>query len=434
MNKNNIAIVGLSWGDEGKGKFVDYLAQKADIVVRFQGGNNAGHTVVVDDQKYKFHIMPSGALQEKEVVIANGLVVDPKVLLEEIDKIKELDKSLNLKLSSTAHVILPFHKTLDGLEEQAKGKYAAGTTKRGIGPAYADKAARWGIRVFDLINPIILKEKITRLYEIKKKIICAFDPDWCDDIEAIYNEYKGYGDRLKQYVVDTACYLNEQIDSGKRIIFEGAQATLLGIDHGYYPYGTSSNANALGICPGTGVPPKKIGTIIGVVKAYTSRVGQGVFPTELFDDTADQIREQGQEFGTTTGRPRRIGWLDLFNIKYSIMINGIENIVISLLDALEGVNPLKICVGYELEGKRLSSWQIQPEIIEKCQPIYKEFKGWKAKTAKEWSEIARQGFNALPDEMKSYVQAIKEELNIEIAMVSIGPNRSDTIVLKEDLF
>ncbi|MBN1803604.1 MAG: adenylosuccinate synthase [Candidatus Lokiarchaeota archaeon] len=433
MNKNNIAIVGLSWGDEGKGKFVDYLAQKADIVVRFQGGNNAGHTVVVDDQKYKFHIMPSGALLEKEVVIANGLVVDPGVLLEEIEKIKEIGKTLNLKLSSTAHVILPFHKILDGLEEQAKGKYAAGTTKRGIGPAYADKAARWGIRIYDLVNPDLLKEKLTRLYEIKKKIICAFDPNWCDNIDEIYNEYREYGDRLRQYVVDTASYLNMQLDLGKKIIFEGAQATLLGIDHGFYPYGTSSNANALGISPGTGVPPRKIGTIIGVVKAYTSRVGQGFFPTELHDNIADQIREQGHEFGTTTGRPRRIGWLDLFNIKYSIMINGIENIVISLLDALENVDPLKICVGYELEGTKLSSWPIQPEIVEKCKPIYKDFKGWKSRSAKEWSEIARKGYDALPDEMKSYIQAIKEELNVEIAMISIGPNRSDTIVLKDDL-
>ncbi|MFX1237253.1 MAG: adenylosuccinate synthase [Promethearchaeota archaeon] len=433
MNKNNIAVVGLSWGDEGKGKFVDYLSQNADIVVRFQGGNNAGHTVVVENQKYKFHIIPSGALLEKEVVIANGVVVDPKVLIEEIEKLKNIGKKINLKLSSTAHVILPFHKVLDELEEKIKGKYAAGTTKRGIGPAYADKAARWGIRIFDLINPDILKEKLNKLYEIKKPIINTYDPDWNDNLDSIFNEYKHYGEILKPYVVDTAWYLNKQLDSGKKVIFEGAQATLLGIDHGFYPYGTSSNANALGICPGTGVPPKKIGPIIGVVKAYTSRVGQGMFPTELFNSKAEQIREQGHEYGTTTGRPRRIGWLDLFNIKFSLMINGIDYIVISLLDALENITPLKICTGYELEGEKLSSWPIQPEIIKNCQPIYRTFEGWKSKSSSEWSEIAKQGYTALPESMKNYIEAIKQELKTEIAMVSIGPNRSDTIVLKDNL-
>lgn len=434
MNTNTIAIVGLSWGDEGKGKFVDYLAQKADIVVRFQGGNNAGHTVVVDNVKYKFHIMPSGALLEKEVVIGNGLVIDPKVLLEEIDKVKNGGRNLNLKISSTAHVIFPFHRVLDGLEEESKGKFAAGTTKRGIGPAYTDKAARWGIRIFDLINPEILKEKLARLFDLKKKIINAYDPDWNADLNEIYEEYKAYGEKLKQYVVDTAYYLNKQIDEGKRVVFEGAQATLLGIDHGLYPYGTSSNANALGISSGTGVPPKKIGKIVGIIKAYTSRVGGGNFPTELTDETAHQIREQGHEYGTTTGRPRRVGWLDLFNIKYGIMINGIDSVIITLLDALEGIPSLKICTGYDLNGKPLKYWPIQAEIIDKCKPVYKTFDGWEPRTGEEWSEIASQGYDALPDNMKVYIQAIKDELQIDLAMISIGPNRNDTIELNKNLF
>ena len=431
---NNIAIIGLSWGDEGKGKFVDYLAQKADIVVRFNGGNNAGHTINACGVKYKFKLMPSGAPLEKECVIANGCVIDPKVLLEEIDSLKKLKKKINLKLSSTAHVIFPFHRILDGLEEKSKGKYSAGTTKRGIGPTYSDKAARWGLRIYDLINPEILKPKLEMLYKIKKNLIQIYDPNWDVDSKAIYDEYKSYGEQLKPYVIDTAYYLNQVVDSGKKIVFEGAQGSLLCIDHGFYPFGTSSNANALGISAGTGIPPKKIGKVLGIIKAYTSRVGEGKFPTELFNNTSEIIREQGHEYGTVTGRPRRVGWLDLFNIKYGIMLNGIENVVITLLDALEGISPIKMCTGYELEGKTLDSWPIQHEIIEECKPVYKTFDGWDKRTREEWLEIAEKGYDALPETMKIYIHSIKEELNTEIAYLSIGPDRRETIVLDDKLF
>ncbi len=424
----------MSWGDEGKGKFVDYLAQKADVVVRYQGGNNAGHTVVVNNVKYKFHIIPSGAVLEKEVIIGNGVVVDPGVLLEEIENLKKNDKKVNLKLSSTAHVIFPFHKVLDGLEEESKGKLAAGTTKRGIGPAYADKSSRYGVRIYDLINPEILKGKLSKLFEIKKKIINSYDPDWDADFETIYNNYKVYGEKLKPYVIDTAFYLNKIIDSGKKVVFEGAQATLLGIDHGMYPFGTSSNANALGICSGAGVPPKKIGKIVGIIKAYTSRVGGGFLPTELNNEIGVQIREQGHEYGTTTGRPRRVGWLDLFNIKYSTIINGVDSVIITLLDALEGVNPIKVCTGYELGGELLENWPIHSEIIEECKPIYETLDGWEPKSHDEWSQIAKQGYDAIPENMKKYLDFIEEQLKIEISMISIGPNRNDTIVLDENLF
>jgi len=431
---NNIAIIGLSWGDEGKGKFVDYLAQKADIVVRFNGGNNAGHTVVSNGVKFKFKLIPSGAPLEKEVIIGNGCVVDPKVLLDEIDDLKKLGKKIDLKLSSTSHIIFPFHKVLDGLEEESKGKYSAGTTKRGIGPTYSDKAARWGIRTFDLINPQLLKNKLETLFKIKKDIINIYDSDWDSDLNSIYEEYKSYGERLKPYVIDTAYYLNKAIDSGKKVVFEGAQGNLLGIDHGMYPYGTSSNANALGICAGSGVPPQKINKIVGVIKAYTSRVGGGLFPTELTNNIAEKIREQGHEYGTVTGRPRRVGWIDLFNIKYGIMINGVEKLIITLLDALQGITPLKICIGYKLDGRILESWPIHSEIIQKCIPIYKEFEGWEPRTSEEWSEIAKQGYDALPETMKTYIQAIQNELQKEIAIISIGPDRNDTIVLDENLF
>jgi len=428
---NTIAVIGLSWGDEGKGKFVDYLAQKADVVVRYNGGNNAGHTIIANGVKYKFKLMPSGAPLEKEGVIANGCVVDPKVLLEEIENLKKLNKSVYLKLSSTAHVIFPFHRILDGLEEESKGNYAAGTTKRGIGPTYSDKAARWGLRVFDLINPEILKPKLEKLFKIKKELINIYDPSWNVNLETIYEEYKNYGEQLKPYVIDSAYYLNKALDAGKNILFEAAQGSLLGIDHGYYPYGTSSNANALGISAGTGIPPKKINKIIGIVKAYTSRVGEGKFPTELFNDTADKIREQGHEYGTVTGRPRRVGWLDLFNIKYGIMINGVDKVIITLLDALEGINPIKICTTYELDGKKLESWPIQSEMIENCIPIYKTFEGWEEKSRDEWLDIAKKGYDALPETVKIYIQSIKELLNIDIAMVSIGPDRRETIVLED---
>ena len=416
---------------EGKGKFVDYIAQKADIVVRYNGGNNAGHTIVADGIKYKFKLMPSGAPLEKECVIANGCVVDPKVLIEEIENLKSLDKKINLKLSSTAHVIFPFHRILDGLEESSKGDYAAGTTKRGIGPTYSDKAARWGLRIFDLINPEVLKRKLEKLFKIKKELINIYDPNWNVNFNAIYEEYKSYGEQLKPYVIDTAYYLNQVIDVGKNILFEAAQGSLLGIDHGYYPYGTSSNANALGISAGTGIPPKKINKIIGIIKAYTSRVGEGKFPTELFNETADKIREQGHEYGTVTGRPRRVGWLDLFNIKYGIMINGVDKIVLTLLDALQGINPIKICYGYELNGKVLESWPIQSEIIENCKPIYKTFEGWEERSREDWLNLAIKGYDALPETMKIYIHSIKDILKTDIAMVSIGPDRRETIVLEE---
>ncbi|MBY8986466.1 MAG: adenylosuccinate synthase [Candidatus Lokiarchaeota archaeon] len=431
---NTLAIFGLSWGDEGKGKFTDYFAQRADIVVRYNGGNNAGHTIKANGIKYKLKIMPSGAPLEKECVIANGCVVDPKVLLEEINTLKKLNKNINLKLSSTAHVIFPFHNILDGLEEASKGKFSAGTTKRGIGPAYSDKVARWGLRIFDLINPDIMRPKLEQLYNIKKQLINIYDPSWDTDINSIFEEYKSYGEQLKPYVIDTAYYLNNVIDSGKKVVFEAAQGNLLGIDHGYYPFGTSSNSNALGISAGTGIPPKKINKIIGIIKAYTSRVGEGNFPTELFNETAEQIREQGGEYGTVTGRPRRVGWLDLFNIKYGIMVNGVDKIIITLLDALEGIDPIKICTGYELNGRVLKSWPIQSELVDKCKPIYKSFRGWESRTREEWLAIAQKGYDALPETIKKYVQAIKEELQTDIAFLSIGPDRTETIVLDNNIF
>lgn len=429
-----IAIAGLSWGDEGKGKTTDFIAQNADIVTRFQGGANAGHTVVVNGKKFKFKLLPSGAPLEKILVIGNGVVVDPEMLIEEINNLKSMGKKVDLKLSSTAHVVFPFHKVLDGLEEEKKGDYKAGTTKRGIGPTYSDKAARWGIRVFDLINPKLLKMKLEKLYSLKKKVINYYDPEWNTDLETIYNQYLEFGNILREYVIDTAYYLNKQIDNGKKVLFEAAQGTLLGIDHGMYPFGTSSNSNSLGISAGTGVPPKKINKVLGILKAYTSRVGHGNVPTELNNEIGEKIREQGNEYGTVTGRPRRVGWLDLFNMKYSVMINGTDYLAITLLDALEGINPLKICTNYKINGELLESWPIQAELIEKCEPVYTTMEGWEKISREEWSQIAKKGYEALPESMKRYLEKIEEILGTKIALISLGPERSDTIVLDKNLF
>ena len=431
--KNTLVVTGSSWGDEGKGKIVDVLANKADIVVRFQGGNNAGHTVVVEGKKFKFHLLPSGAIQKKTIVIGNGVVVDPSVLLEELDMLKTEGFDPDLKISETAHVIFPFHKIIDGLEEVLKGKYAAGTTKRGIGPTYSDKMARYGIRMFDLLDAEILKPKFDRLFDLRYNLFhCYTDKEeiWSVKKEEIFNEYLGFGKIFKPYIINTSYFLNKAIDEGKRVLFEGAQGTLLCIDHGMYPYGTSSLTWAGGVSGGTGVGPTRIGKSFGVIKAYTSRVGEGPVPTELNDKVAEKIREQGHEYGTTTGRPRRVGWIDLFNLKYAVMINNYDSVAITLLDALQGVNPIKLCVGYNYQGKSLETWPIESEIIEKCTPQYIEMPGWAELTPEEWSTIAHQGFDAIPKEIKNYISKIEEILGIPIDIVSIGPNRSDTIIRK----
>ena len=433
MQHRTFVVSGSAWGDEGKGKIVDFLSEKADIVVRYQGGNNAGHTVVVNGKKYKFHLLPSGIIQNKTIVIANGVVIDPEVLLTELEQIKSAGFTPDLKISSTAHVIFPFHKFLDGIEEKCKNEYAAGTTGRGIGPTYSDKAARFGIRIWDLLHPDIFKPKFDRLYSNKKQLYETYCDTWDLDPETLFNQYVEYGKSIKPFVIDTAYYLNQQIKLGKRILFEGAQGTLLCIDHGMYPYGTSSITNALGVPGGAGVNSKLLDYSLGVVKAYTSRVGGGNFPTEINGDIADKIREQGHEYGTTTGRPRRIGWLDLFATKYASMLNGYDSIAITLLDALEGLETIKICIGYKYEGNELESWPIQSEIINKCEPIYKEFKGWKPRTPQEWQTMVNNGYASLPQEIKQYLEFIERYLEIPISIVSLGPGRECTI-LKQELW
>ncbi|RLF51211.1 MAG: adenylosuccinate synthase, partial [Thermoplasmata archaeon] len=360
------AIVGLQWGDEGKGKITDFFSSQVDVVVRYQGGNNAGHTVVVNGKKYKFHLLPSGGLRGKKLVIGNGVVVNPSVLLDEIDMLSRHSK-IDLMVSDRANVIMPYHIMLDGIDEERLKDKKIGTTKRGIGPCYADKIARLGIRMGELVDKELFKERLETIFLLKEKIFEAYGLHL--DINEIFEEYAGYGEKLKSYVDDTIYYLNSIIDE-KEILFEGAQGFLLDIEYGTYPFVTSSNPVAGGISTGAGVNLRKVDAIIGVLKAYITRVGAGPMPTEEKGKIGEHLAEKGGEYGTTTGRPRRVGWLDLFNIKYSIMVNGIDYTIITLLDALEGIEEIKICTSYELDGKILESWPIQSEIIEKCKPIY----------------------------------------------------------------
>lgn len=423
-------VLGTQFGDEGKGKITDYCAESAGIIARFQGGNNAGHTVKIGDEVYKFHLLPSGVLRpEKLAVIGNGLVVDPTVLLKEVSELRQRGfKVDNLRISDRAHVIMPYHKIIDGLEEKAKGKMAAGTTMRGIGPCYTDKVARWGIRIVDLIDEQVLKEKLNAIVPVKQKIIEAFGGTEQLDAETIWKEYAGYGKEIKDHVVDASVMINSALDSGEEVLFEGAQGTHLCIDFGIYPYGTSSNCVSGAALTGTGIGPSKIHRIIGVMKAYVSRVGTGPFPTELEDEIGERMREKGGEFGTTTGRPRRCGWLDLVMVRHSARINALTSLAVTKIDVLGGLEKIEVCTEYEHEGKILREFPASMRILSEVKPRYQEFEGWAEHTDEEWTEIAGKGYDTLPEQMKTYLNFVEHELDVQIEIVSVGPGRAQTIV------
>ncbi len=423
-------VLGTQFGDEGKGKITDYCAETANIIARFQGGNNAGHTVKIGDEVYKFHLLPSGVLRpEKLAVIGNGLVVDPTVLLKEISELRERGFTVdNLRISDRAHVIMPYHKIIDGLEEQAKGKMAAGTTMKGIGPCYTDKVARWGIRIVDLIDEQVLKEKLDAIVPMKQKIINAFGGSEQLDAEAIWNEYMGYGREIRDSVVDASVMINSALDSGEEVLFEGAQGTHLCIDFGIYPYGTSSNCISGAALTGTGIGPSKISKIVGIIKAYVSRVGTGPFPTELEDEIGERMREKGGEFGTTTGRPRRCGWLDMVMVRHSARINALTSLAVTKIDVLGGLEKIKVCTAYDHNGKILREFPASMKVLSEVKPRYQEFDGWDDHTNGEWTEIASQGYDVLPEQMKTYLNFIEHELNVPIEIVSVGPARAQTII------
>ena len=421
-------VVGLQYGDEGKGKITDVLSAKSDYVVRFQGGNNAGHTVYVRDEKFVLHLLPSGVLQCKgKCIIANGVVVDPKAFVTEIEKLEQKrGRTDHIFISRRAHVIMPYHILLDTYREEEQGGVQIGTTKKGIGPCYEDKIARVGIRMIDLLNPEILREKIEKNLKIKNALFEKYFEKPILDIESIYQEYLKIGERLKERIVDTELELNEAIKDGKNILFEGAQALMLDIDFGTYPYVTSSSPSTGGVCAGAGVPPTALENLIGVAKAYTTRVGNGPFPTELDNDLGEKIRQVGGEFGATTGRPRRTGWLDLVSLKHACMINGINNLVITKLDVLTGLETLKIATKYKTEdGKIIDYFTSSTTKLYQYEAVYEELKGWR-----EDITMARS-YDELPENARKYIEFIEEYLGINVCLVSVGPERNQNIIRKE---
>ncbi len=424
-NANNSCIVGLTWGDEAKGKIVDILSAEHDIVVRYNGGNNAGHTVAFEGDTYKLHLVPSGLFQPNVTcVVGGGLVVDPQVLLEEIRANEAKARGLRdrLLVSDRAHTIWPWHKKIEALSEKHLGKGKIGTTLRGIGPAYADKANRvTAIRMGEFLRPEHLRPKVQRIVRTKNDVFTKVFGDDPLDADAVWEEYAAYGDRLRPLIADTTAALHRAVADGKRILFEGAQGTLLDIDHGTYPYVTSSNASAAGVWTGTGVSPRAIGQIWGVVKAYTTRVGEGPFPTELEGPVGDQIREQGNEYGTTTGRPRRCGWLDAFAIRYAAAVNGVDGIVITLLDVLSGLPELNVCTGYTVEGRALDTFPADPVLLAKAQPVLESLEPWDEDIS------GARSLEALPAAARTYVHRVEELVGAPARLISVGPDRQQTI-------
>lgn len=421
-----VAIVGSQWGDEGKGKVIDYLATQADVVVRGQGGNNAGHTLVVEGKKYALHLIPSGVLNPETInVIGNGIVFDPKGFLEELAKLNADNiNTKNIKISDRAHVIFPYHKELDALAEEARGDNKIGTTKKGIGPCYMDKTERSGIRICDLMDKDIFAKKLKAQIEDKNKLVKNIYGAEDFDFDAIYNEYLGYAEQIRPYVDDTSVIVYDAIKAGKKVLFEGAQGTLLDLDLGTYPYVTSSHPTSGGFSIGAGVGPNMIKDVVGIVKAYTTRVGEGPFVTELNDETGDKIRTQGREFGTTTGRARRCGWFDAVIVRYAARVNGLTSISLMLLDVLSGFDTVKICTSYKMGDKVLKEFPASLEDLAKCEPIYEELEGW----SDDLTNVEK--YEDLPENAKKYIAKIEELVGVSVDMVSVGPNRAQTIIRK----
>jgi adenylosuccinate synthase len=424
----NVVVVGAQWGDEGKGKVVDIYTEYADDIVRYQGGNNAGHTLVVGSEKVVLHLIPSGVLHEgKRCIIGNGVVLDPEVFIKEITKLKEsgrIKDDASLLLSESLHIIMPYHKRIDIAREANSGDRKIGTTGRGIGPCYEDKIGRRGIRLMDLLNEEVFARKLKEFLVEKNFLLenllgekpCSFDE--------ILAEYRGYAAVLAKYVADTSLILGKDLKAGKKVLFEGAQGTLLDVDHGTYPYVTSSSTCAGGACTGSGVSPRDIHEIVGISKAYVTRVGSGPFPTELLDATGEQLRQTGAEFGATTGRPRRCGWFDSMVIRYAVRVNGLTGIALTKLDVLSDFDMIKVCTGYTYQGTVLETLPAALETFENCQPVYEELPGWRTDIT------GAKSFDELPENARRYVRRLEELAGCPIVMVSVGPRRDQTIVLR----
>ena len=424
----SVVVIGTQWGDEGKGKITDFLSQDAEVIARYQGGDNAGHTIVIDGKKFKLHLIPSGVFfPEKISVIGNGVVVNPKSLVKELEYLHTEGVSTeNLRISDRAHVILPYHIKLDQLQEAAKGDNKIGTTNKGIGPAYMDKAARVGIRIADLLDKEIFASRLKTNLAEKNRLFSKMYESEELSFDEIFEEYYAYGQQIKQYVTDTSVILNDALDAGKRVLFEGAQGVMLDIDQATYPDVTSSNPVAGGVTIGSGVGPSKINKVVGVCKAYTSRVGDGPFPTELFDEVGERIREVGHEYGTTTGRPRRVGWFDSVVMRHSRRVSGITNLSLNCIDVLSGLDTVKICVAYDLDGERIDYYPASLEQLKRCKPIYEELPGW------EEDITGCRSLDELPENARNYVRRIGELVGIRISTFSVGPGREQTNILESD--
>jgi adenylosuccinate synthase len=425
---STLVIVGAQWGDEAKGKIVDVLGSQADYVVRYSGGNNAGHTVIVGEETFKFHLIPSGILHKETVsILGNGMVICPKGLLEEFDRTKQArPEHGTLQISRAAHVVFPYHRQLDILEEEARGHNKIGTTSRGIGPAYQDKVARIGIRMGEFVRPDRFETRLREVLAVKNRLLKMFgEPEIAFD--ALYEEFSAYADRLRPYVTDTEVIVQDAIERGKKVLFEGAQGTFLDLDQGTYPYVTSSYPTAGGACIGSGVGPRDINGVLGVCKAYTTRVGSGPFVTELDNEIGAQIREQGHEYGTTTGRGRRCGWLDLVALRQSCRINSLSGLVVTRLDVLAGIGDLQVCTGYNLDGQVLNHLPSDVDDMAKIEPIYESLKGWD----EPLSDC--RDLKDLPRSTRVYLEFIENYTKTPVAILSIGPEREETIVLRRDL-
>ena len=420
------AIVGAQWGDEGKGKITDFFAGESDYVVRFHGGNNAGHTVIVEGNTFKLHLIPSGIIYGGPMsIIGNGVVVDPRVLLNEIEYIEGKGIDPKLLVSDRAHVIMPYHIELDGALSNHQGDLAAGSTRRGIAPVYADKMFRNGIRIIDLLEPDVLMEKLTKGYSFAKGIIeKALSKKIESSIEEIFDSYCSYGERLKPYITDTSVELYNAYKNNKSILFEGAQGISLDVDHGIYPYTTSSNTAAGHISTGTGVSFRDIGRIIGVVKAYLSRVGESPLPSEMHGNEAESLREKGGEYGTTTGRPRRVGWLDLVQVRQAVRVNGLTEIALTKLDVLSGFESIKVCVSYDVNGNNILEMPASLSQYRLAKPVYESLSGWGNLPDKIWEK----GFDALPETLKEYIKFVEDQIDCPVKLISVGPQRHETIL------
>ena len=424
-------VLGAQWGDEGKGKMTDYLAEEAEVIVRFQGGNNAGHTVEVGEKQYKLHLIPSGILHDNKLnIIGNGVVVDPKALFTEIDYLEAEGVKVTpnkLIISDRAHVIMPYHKVLDKLKEKARGKNDIGTTGKGIGPCYTDKFERSGIRICDLIDEEVFKEKLKENIEFKNKYIVNVLGGEALNYDEILKEYLELAERLRPYVQDTSVRLYNEIKEEKNVLFEGAQGLLLDIDYGTYPYVTSSNTTACGVASGSGIGPTMITNAVGIAKAYTTRVGKGPFPTELDNEIGEWIREKGHEYGVTTGRSRRCGWLDAVILKTTVRVSGLTSLCVTKIDTLAGLEKLKICVGYKFDNKVIDYFPASLNDLAKCEPIYEEFDGWGDEVAKARS------YEELPENAKKYLSRIEELTGTKISIIGVGPRRDQTIRVTKEL-